>query len=67
LRRDFLDSGAGYPYFAASPDVLRMTVMKVSNSLKSLKKRHADCKVVRRKGRTYVINKTNPRYKSRQG
>jgi large subunit ribosomal protein L36 len=41
--------------------------MKVANSLKSLKKRHADCKVVRRKGRTYIINKTNPRYKARQG
>ncbi|MDE1900354.1 MAG: type B 50S ribosomal protein L36 [Alphaproteobacteria bacterium] len=41
--------------------------MKVANSLKSLKKRHVDCKVVRRKGRTYIINKTNPRYKSRQG
>lgn len=41
--------------------------MKVSNSLKALKSRHADCKVVRRKGRTYVINKTNPRYKARQG
>ncbi len=41
--------------------------MKVSNSLKSLKKRDVDCKVVRRKGRTYVINKKNPRYKARQG
>ncbi len=41
--------------------------MKVSNSLKALKKRHANCKVVRRKGRTYVINKTNPRFKARQG
>ncbi|MDE2029230.1 MAG: type B 50S ribosomal protein L36 [Alphaproteobacteria bacterium] len=41
--------------------------MKVSNSLKALKKRHAGCKVVRRKGRTYVINKANPRFKARQG
>ena len=41
--------------------------MKVLSSLKSAKKRHRDCKVVRRKGRTYVINKTNPRYKARQG
>lgn len=41
--------------------------MKVANSLKSLKKRDANCKVVRRKGRTYVINKKNPRYKARQG
>ncbi|MBM3537300.1 MAG: 50S ribosomal protein L36 [Alphaproteobacteria bacterium] len=41
--------------------------MKVVNSLKSAKKRDKDCKIVRRKGRIYVINKTNPRYKARQG
>jgi large subunit ribosomal protein L36 len=41
--------------------------MKVANSLKTLKKRHRDCRVVRRKGRVFVINKTNPRYKARQG
>lgn len=33
----------------------------------SLKKRSVDCKIVRRKGRLYVINKKNPRYKMRQG
>jgi large subunit ribosomal protein L36 len=41
--------------------------MKVRSSLKSLKTRHRDCKLVRRKGRVYVINKTNPRFKARQG
>ena len=41
--------------------------MKVVNSLKSIKTRHKDCRIVRRKGRVYVINKTNPRYKARQG
>ena len=41
--------------------------MKVRSSLKTLKTRHRDCKLVRRKGRVYVINKTNPRYKARQG
>jgi large subunit ribosomal protein L36 len=41
--------------------------MKVRNSLKSLKTRHKDCQVVRRRGRVYVINKTHPRYKARQG
>ena len=41
--------------------------MKVVNSLKSAKKRHKDCRIVRRKGRVYVINKTNPRFKARQG
>jgi large subunit ribosomal protein L36 len=41
--------------------------MKVRNSLKSLKERHKDCRVVRRKGRIYVINKTQRRFKARQG
>jgi large subunit ribosomal protein L36 len=41
--------------------------MKVANSLKTLKKRHRDCRVIRRKGRVYVINKTNRRFKARQG
>lgn len=41
--------------------------MKVVNSLKTLKTRHRNCRVIRRKGRTYVINKTNRRYKVRQG
>ncbi|MFQ5564661.1 MAG: type B 50S ribosomal protein L36 [Parvularculaceae bacterium] len=41
--------------------------MKVRSSLKSLKKRHRDCRVVRRRGRVYVINKTQRRFKARQG
>lgn len=41
--------------------------MKVVSSIKSAKLRHPDCQVVRRKGRIYVINKTDPRYKARQG
>ena len=41
--------------------------MKVRNSLKSLRGRHLNNKIVRRKGRVYVINKTNPRFKARQG
>ena len=41
--------------------------MKVRSSLKSLKTRHRDCKLVRRKGRVYIINKTDPRYKAKQG
>jgi large subunit ribosomal protein L36 len=42
-------------------------VMKIVNSLKSLKGRHRDNRVIRRRGRTYVINKTNRRFKARQG
>jgi large subunit ribosomal protein L36 len=41
--------------------------MKVRNSLRSLKRRDKDCRVVRRKGRVYVINKKIPRFKARQG
>lgn len=41
--------------------------MKKSASLRSLKVRHPDCQVVNRRGRVYVICKTNPRYKARQG
>jgi len=33
----------------------------------SLKKRSADCKIVRRKGVLRIINKKNPRFKQRQG
>jgi large subunit ribosomal protein L36 len=42
-------------------------VMKIRNSLKSLRGRHRDNRLVRRKGRLYVINKTQRRYKARQG
>ena len=41
--------------------------MKIKNSLKALKARHRDNQLVRRKGRVYIINKTAPRYKARQG
>ena len=32
-----------------------------------MKKRTPDCKIVRRKGRLFVINKKNPKYKTPQG
>jgi large subunit ribosomal protein L36 len=53
--------------FARAGFHLRITAMKVRSSLKSLKGRHRDCKLVRRKGRIYVINKTDPRFKAKQG
>ena len=40
--------------------------MKVVKSLKTAKNRHSDCQVVKRKGRLYVICKTNPRFKAVQ-
>ena len=33
----------------------------------SIKKRSEDCKIVRRKGRLYIICKKNPKFKMRQG
>lgn len=41
--------------------------MKIRNSLRTAKLRERHCVVVRRKGRVYVINKKQPRYKARQG
>ncbi|MDK2857340.1 MAG: large subunit ribosomal protein [Verrucomicrobiota bacterium] len=38
--------------------------MKVKASVKKIS---ADDKIVRRKGRVYIINKRNPRHKQRQG
>ncbi len=45
----------------------RAETMKIKNSLKALKSRHRDNRMVRRKGRIYIINKSAPRYKARQG
>ncbi len=41
--------------------------MKVANLLKTLKSRDRNCRVIRRPGRVYVINKINKRFKARQG
>lgn len=43
------------------------SIMKVLSSLASMKRRHADCQVVKRKGTLYVICKSNPKFKARQG
>lgn len=40
--------------------------MKVRNSLKSLKQKQGST-VVRRRGRTFIVNKRHPRWKARQG
>jgi large subunit ribosomal protein L36 len=59
----------GASHFQQQFDRIRQAfqAMKIRNSLKSLKSRHRDCRVIRRRGRTYVINKTNRRFKARQG
>jgi large subunit ribosomal protein L36 len=40
--------------------------MKVKTSLKSLKQK-AGSVIVRRRGHTFVVNKSHPRWKARQG
>ena len=41
-------------------------IMKIASSLKSLKKRDLNSKLVKRRGRVYIINKKNPKFKARQ-
>ena len=41
--------------------------MKVVSSIGNLKNRSKDCQVVKRRGRIYVICKSDPRFKVRQG
>lgn len=60
VRANFRPQRAGFVF-------LWVNVMKVRNSIKSLAKRHRENRVVRRRGRLYVINKTNRRFKARQG
>jgi large subunit ribosomal protein L36 len=57
------------PAFLEFPtqDAGGVAIMKIKNSLRTAKTRHKDCRLVRRKGRVYVINKTIPRFKVRQG
>ena len=50
----------------AQPPTKRSTTMKVRNSLRALKK-VPGAQIVRRRGRTFVINKKDPRMKARQG
>ena len=64
IRSPDLTSPGSLPIFRPLP---RYRGMKVVNSLKSLKKRDKNCRIVRRKGRVYVINKAHPRFKARQG
>ena len=41
--------------------------MRIASSLKSLKKRHEDCCLIKRKGKLLVINKKRKRFKAKQG
>ena len=67
--QEFGDGGIDPFRLLTEPSALSVfcTFMKVVSSIKSAKKRHPACQVVRRKGKIYVINKVEPRYKARQG
>jgi large subunit ribosomal protein L36 len=56
-----------FPLTLPHPAIFFRAFMKVVSSIKSAKVRHPACQVVRRKGKIYVINKVEPRYKARQG
>ena len=69
-RRRHPERAAGHPSQDRAPRLGSTSgrqTMKIKNSLKSLRTRHRDNRLVRRKGRVYIINKTNPRFKARQG
>lgn len=51
----------------AKPSPSLALQMKVVSSIGTLKRRSKTCQVIRRRGRTYVIDKANPRNKVRQG
>ena len=73
IRVEFALQRPGASYFPRPDSPLRSAttnffpVMKVLSSLASAKRRHADCQVVKRKGTVYVICKSNPKFKARQG
>ena len=74
VRRPGLSRSPPHPRFHSGRPVLQRGAaagktgpMKIRNSLKSLRGRHRENQIVRRKGRVYVINKTQKRYKARQG
>jgi large subunit ribosomal protein L36 len=54
-------------FYPNAPDGDKGEAMKIRNSIRALATRHRANKVVRRRGRIYIINKVNPRFKARQG
>jgi large subunit ribosomal protein L36 len=63
----FSTYGLCFPRPGWRAGALKVLAMKIKNSLKTLRTRHRDNRVVRRRGRLYIINKTVRRYKARQG
>lgn len=68
MRRHACDKPLATLHFRAlfPPNSSKEFAVKVLSSLKSAKTRHRDCKVVRRRGKVFVICKSNPRFKARQ-
>jgi large subunit ribosomal protein L36 len=66
-----LTSGGAASYLQREPSALTVRAgsfaMKIRNSLRALKARHRQNRLVRRRGRVYVINKIQKRFKARQG
>lgn len=56
-----------FPVLDKARSLVQYFAVKVRNSLKSAKMRSRTCKLVKRKGRLYVIDKLKPRNKARQG
>jgi large subunit ribosomal protein L36 len=48
-------------------DLFKYFKIKTMKVRASIKRRTEDCKIVKRKGRLYVICKKNPKFKMRQG
>ena len=83
MTREFFDSGTSVPVTVIKIEKgrvidiyskekngyssVKLGFMKIKSSLKSVKKRDQNSKLVRIRGRVYVINKTNRRFKARQG
>jgi large subunit ribosomal protein L36 len=59
-----MPAGTGWLY--AEHPTGRAVTMKIRQSLRALKNK-PDAQVVGRRGRTFVINKKNPRFTARQG
>jgi len=57
-------TGIGAPGHRPAAGRTEGAAMKVKSSVK---RRSKDCQIVRRKGKVFVINKKNPRFKQRQG
>ena len=62
-----IGAGTGFTVVQAGFRLSGGGQMKIRNSLKTLLKRHRDNQLVRRRGRVYIINKTQKRFKARQG